>query len=444
MQFHYALVDDLLSKEEFERRVEEKIRDCGDLVDELTGAMLVVTDLGRQHVKISGLVAKSSLFSFFGKVIEKSEPKEFDRSDGEKGLVATILVGDETGEAKLVLWDEKAMAAQEIEKDDVLEIIGKPGKRTGDITALAIRKATCEIECRNNIQPLSTAPAERIMIEARLLSLEEPRSFTRRDGKCGEMRGLVIGDGTGTARVTCWEPGLLDNLVPGTSVRITGAVDRSRTPVREYSIDEKSTVEPIDSDINVLINPVSGIREDGTYSVRGIISRVMPARTYITKDGTRSHVRNIHVRDNTGEVRVVFWGEAAARLFFEGDTIVIYNAVARVGRTGERELSVSRGSSISVETPGVQQPIEIQGTILVSSSGTLIDNGDTTYIITGEHPHGREVRVTGTCTGHTITPDTVEAVDLSPEKVLSQCKLLRERIERPYPAMHESGGRTSQ
>ena len=151
MQFHYALVDDLLSREEFERRVEEKIRDCGDLVDELTGAMLVVADLGRQHVKIHGLVAKSSLFSFFGKVIERSEPKEFDRADGEKGLVATILVGDETGETRLVLWDEKAMAAQEIEKDDVLEIIGKPGKRPGDIMALAIRKATCEIECRSNI-----------------------------------------------------------------------------------------------------------------------------------------------------------------------------------------------------------------------------------------------------------------------------------------------------
>ncbi len=255
MQFHYALVDDLLSREEFERRVEEKIRDCGDLVDELTGAMLVVADLGRQHVKIHGLVAKSSLFSFFAKVIEKSEPKEFDRADGEKGLVASILVGDETGETRLVLWDEKAMAAQEIEKGDVLEVIGKPGKRPGDIMALAIRKASCEIECRSNIQPLNTAPAERVMIEARLLSIEEPRFFTRRDGKGGEMRGAVIGDGSGTARLICWMPEILDDLVPGTTLRITGAVDRSRPPVREYSVDEKSTIEPIDLEIEVSDEP---------------------------------------------------------------------------------------------------------------------------------------------------------------------------------------------
>ncbi len=94
MLFHYALVDDLISKEEFERRVETKIGECGDLVDEPTAAMLVVGELGRQHVKIRGLAGKSSLFSFFGKVIDKTEPREFDRKDGEKGWVATLLAGD--------------------------------------------------------------------------------------------------------------------------------------------------------------------------------------------------------------------------------------------------------------------------------------------------------------------------------------------------------------
>jgi replication factor A1 len=90
--FHYALVDDLISQEEFERRVEEKIEECGDLLDEPTAAMLVVGALGRQHVKVKELSGKSSLFCFFAKVVDKTEPKEFDRKDGEKGWVATLLV----------------------------------------------------------------------------------------------------------------------------------------------------------------------------------------------------------------------------------------------------------------------------------------------------------------------------------------------------------------
>ncbi len=65
MQFHHALVDDLISKEDFELRVEEKIEECGDLIDEPTAAMLVVGDLGRAHVKIKGLSGKSSSILFF-------------------------------------------------------------------------------------------------------------------------------------------------------------------------------------------------------------------------------------------------------------------------------------------------------------------------------------------------------------------------------------------
>ena len=146
---------------------------------------------------------------------------------------------------------------------------------------------------------------------------------------------------------------------------------------REYSVDEKSTIEPINREIEVLMNPIGGVGDEGVYSVRGRISQVLPARSFIAKDGSRSHVRNIMVRDETGEIRVVFWGDTAVRHYFQGDTITIYNATARVGRTGELELSVGRGSSISFETQVSRQPIEFQGTILADRRGTLIDNGTT-------------------------------------------------------------------
>ena len=172
MLFHYALVDDLITKEEFERRVEEKIDECGDLVDEPTAAMMVVGELGREHVKIKGLSAKSSLFSFFGKVIDKTEPKEFDRADGEKGWVATLLLGDETGTTRVVLWDEKAGAALDTAVGDVLEVIGRhPGKSTHEIYALALRKAGCEITCTMpaGTGSLSTEPVE---LDVVLLAVE--------------------------------------------------------------------------------------------------------------------------------------------------------------------------------------------------------------------------------------------------------------------------------
>ena len=149
MLFHYALVDDLISKEEFEQRVDIKIEECGDLIDEPTAAMLVVGELGRQHVKIRELSGKSSLFSFFGKVIDKTEPHEFDRNDGEKGWVATLLLGDETGSARIVLWDEKAGAAGEIAIGDVLEIIGRsPAGAQKRFTRLPCEKPRVRLPAR--------------------------------------------------------------------------------------------------------------------------------------------------------------------------------------------------------------------------------------------------------------------------------------------------------
>jgi len=422
VRFHYALVDDLLQREEFERRVEEKIQECGDLVDDTTAALLVVRDLGREHVKIKDLASKASLFSFFCKVTAKSEPREFDRSDGEKGLVATVSVGDESGEARVVLWDEKAMAVQEIDTGDVLEIIGKPGKRPGDITVLALRKSSCLIECRadGSAPAAGRTPQVRLDIDVRLLAIDEPRMFTRRDGTTSEMVGAAIGDPAGTARLVCWEPGLLDEVVPGMSLHIEGALDRSRPPLREYSIDDKSTIQVTELTIDVPLSPVSAVAEGGVFSIRGTITGVLPSKSFRTRDGSQSSVRNIAVEDGTGSIRVVLWGEMAERRYFCGDSISLFNAAARAGRNGETELSAGRSSSLITGTEGGNGPIEFEGTIISTREGTFIDNGTVSYLIEGDHPFGREMKVRGHLAGHTIVPEHSEARDLDPAQVLER------------------------
>ena len=313
MLFHYALVDDLISKEEFERRVESKIEECGDLVDEPTAAMLVVGELGRQHVKIRGLAGKSSLFSFFGKVIDKTEPKEFDRKDGEKGWVATLLLGDETGTTRVVLWDEKAGAAVDIAVGDVLEIIGRHPEKSTEIYALALRKAGCEISCAlpangTAVESLSTEPVD---LDAILIAREEPRTFNRRDGTSGEMMEAVIGDTRGTARVIAWVPDLFANILPGTSVHITGAKPDGRSRGRAYSLDEKSSVEVTDQVFTVPFTPLCSVSEEGIYSITGDVKEVKEPRSFTTRNGSVSWVRNIVVSDGKDEVKVVLWGEKA-------------------------------------------------------------------------------------------------------------------------------------
>ena len=159
MRFHYALVDDLIAEAEFEERVEAKAAACGGLVDEPTAAMLVVGDLGRAHRKVQDLFGGASLVCFFGRVLAVSEPRTFVRADGEEGRIATVTLGDETGRVETALFDEKADAVAEIAVGEVLEVIAKPSpRRRGEVTALALQKAGCEVDCQ--APPTgSTAPA---------------------------------------------------------------------------------------------------------------------------------------------------------------------------------------------------------------------------------------------------------------------------------------------
>jgi replication factor A1 len=418
--FHYALVDDLISKEEFERRVETKIQECGDLIDEPTAAMLVIGELGRQHVKIRGLSGKSSLFSFFGKVIDKTEPKEFDRKDGEKGWVATLLLGDETGTTRVVLWDEKAGAAGDISIGDVLEVIGRhPGRSTTEIYALALRKASCEIACSlpRNGAAVESLSAEPVDLDA-VLIMREDRTFS-----AGPLPGEMMESSgyRGTARLIAWAPGLFADILPGTPVHISGAKPDRRSTGRAYSVDEKSSVAVTDKVITIPFIPLSSVGEEGIYSVRGEVKEVKEPRSFTSRNGSQSWVRNIVLSDGKDELKVVLWGEKALIPVSNGDQVEVYHATAKPGRFGGIELGAGRGSSIRVprEEP---EPVVFEGTIIAGPGCTFIDNGTKRYLIEGDFPHGSEVLVTGTLTGSRIIPKSVQPVEIRPENLLLELR----------------------
>ncbi len=427
MLFHYALVDDLITKEEFERRVEAKIEECGDLIDEPTAAMMVVGELGREHVKIRDLSAKSSLFSFFGKVIDRTEPREFVRADGEKGWVATLLVGDETGTSRIVLWDEKAGAALDTAAGDVLEIIGRhPGRSTGEIYALALRKAGCEIAC--TIPPgavsLSIEPVE---LDAVLLAVEPPRTFTKRNGSTGEMAEAVIGDSEGTARLVAWMPELLAGLAAGTTVHITGAKPSSRAEGRNYTIDEKSRVTVTGTAVAVPFTPLHSVADQGIYTVKGTVKHVQQLRSFTTRNGTSSWVRNILIHDADDELKIVLWGETALMPVSPGDQVEVYHAPARPGRFGGIELGVGRGSVFRVPE-GTRCPITFSGTIIAGPGCLFIDNGSERYLIEGTFTHGSEVTVTGHLSGSRIIPEQVEQIVPDATSVLRNVLQFRDQL----------------
>ncbi|MCX6689815.1 MAG: nucleic acid-binding protein [Methanoregula sp.] len=430
MLFHYALVDDLITKEEFEQRVETKMDECGDLTDEPDAALLVVEALGRKHVKIRELSGKSSLFSFFGKVVDKTDPREFDRNDGEKGWVATLLLGDETGTVRIVLWDEKAGATLEIEKWDVLEVIGRhPGRGGKEIYALALRKAGCEIAYDPKVNgsgflSLSTEP---VTLDVLLLETEPPRTFTRKDGSTAGMVEAVIGDAQGTARLVAWAPELITGLPVGASIHITSAKPNDRNECRAYSIDEKSTVTTTDVQITVPFTHLASVSDTGIYSVQGEVRTVLEPRSFTSRDGSLSWVRNLCLGDATEELRVVLWGEKALIPIHAGDRITVYHARAKPNRSGEIELGAGRGSCIRVPEEKTHE-IVFCGTIIAGNGCTFVDNGTDRYLVEGNFPHGSHIRISGMLSGNRIQVLQSERVERTADEITSHITRLQEQF----------------
>ncbi|HUU75135.1 MAG TPA: nucleic acid-binding protein [Methanoregulaceae archaeon] len=417
MQFHYALVDDLFSREEFDSRVEKKMHECGDMVDETTASMLVVEDCGRHHVKISGLDAKSSLFSFFGKVISKSEIKEFLRPDGENGLVTNIILGDETGQTKAVLWDEKAMAAGEIDIGDVLEVIGRRTSRSAtDITVLAIRKAMCEIQCKDTVEPY-LSPPQRKEIEVCLIAREEPRAVSKRDGTTVDLCEGVVGIEENLCRLVCWEPDLISDLPEGTPLRITNALEKIRQKDREFVIDDKSTVEISDRPIEFRCSTLDEVGDQGTYSVTGTVESIQPARQFTARDGRISHVRNLFLTDGEKKIRVVVWGDRALLPILPGERIAVYLGQSRVGKYDDLELHLGSRGFVRVIPEECSEEIEMCGTIISTSQGTFIDDGNKKFLVNGNFPHGYEFCIRGILCGQRLTPSHAEPVRVMPGEI---------------------------
>ena len=430
MQFHYALVDDLIGKEEFERRVEEKIEQCGDLIDETTAGMIVVQELGRSHVKISGLSGKSSLFSFFGKVISVSPPREFPRKDGETGFVAHIILADETGQVRAVLWDEKAAAASEIVPGEVLEIIGKhaSGGRN-DIVVLALRQSPCEIICSSELQG-PFVPAERKEVMAKVLFIDQPRTVLKRDGSETVLLAGCIACREGTARIITFSPGLFAELQEGMVVRITGALEKTRSSGREYVIDERSSVTPEDQEIPFRFMTFSEVQDGETCSVEGAVTSLQPVRTFVTRDGRQGQVRNLQLTDGLTVLRAVLWGDRTLQPLVPGDRIAVYQGTVKSGREGERELHIGAGSFIRVCLPDQGEETEREGTVIVTRNGTFLDDGRERFLISGDLPHGHEVRVRGRLAGERIVTLSLEELQKDPVAVSLELDTLLADLDR--------------
>lgn len=128
-----------LKREDVEERVERKKEKLSGLISREGAAQIIAAELGvsfeNQDLKVNELMPNMRRVNTVGKIINLFPVREYDKN-GNKGKVANLIMADETGSARLVLWDVNHIELIEneiIKSGDTVEIKNASTRDGGEI-----------------------------------------------------------------------------------------------------------------------------------------------------------------------------------------------------------------------------------------------------------------------------------------------------------------------
>ena len=360
---HEELDADVTS-EEFAEMVAEKVEEMGGLADDETAAMLVAHELEDEGGEVEGIAdiePGMDEVKFVAKIISIGERRTFERDgDQEDGQVVNAEVADETGRIRLSLWDEMAEGAIEtLEEGEVLRIAGRPKEGYNGVEVSADKAEVepgMEIEVSLSdsytVEALSMGLSD-VTLVGELLDVDDDyRTFDRDDGSEGRVANVAIGDETGRIRVTLWDEGtdLLEVLDAGEVVEVVDGYVREREGDLELHVGSRGTIEEVDEDVQFVpdTSDIADVEMGDTVDIAGGIIETDEKRTFDRDDGSQGQVRNVRVRDETGDILVALWGGKADRDIELADRVAFTDVEIQDGWQDELEASAGWQSTVSL------------------------------------------------------------------------------------------------
>ena len=155
----------------------------------------------------------------------------------------------------------------------------------------------------------------------KVLEISEVRTFQRKDGTSGKVGNLLLGDSTGTVRVTLWDDRteFLNQIEYGDTVELVNAYARENafTQKVELQVGNRSIIKKSEKKVEYEEEfiPVEDINADmNNINVSGRVLDIGEIRTFEKKDGSTGRVGNLLLGDSTGKIRLTLWDEKTSFL----------------------------------------------------------------------------------------------------------------------------------
>ncbi|MEA1924449.1 MAG: OB-fold nucleic acid binding domain-containing protein [Candidatus Altiarchaeota archaeon] len=305
--------------------------------------------------------------------------KEFKRKDGSQGKMASIILLDQTGEIRLLLWDKNSRIAKQVQVGDSILVRNGYGKEglDGSVEVHASSLTTISInpnlnvelpqvkEKKQDIKNLSEGLSS-VNLVCRVSSYYPPTEFVRSDGSTGKRASFIGEDGTGKIRVVLWDSSAETDLSTGDTVKLENAYtrkglndelelqagNRSRVILTEKELDLPPLEDGTVGDIKITeIKPdISG------FTTEGRILQVFQPRSF-----SGGSMASLIISDGEGTIRVVLWGGKSeiANELKKDDAVKIRNAYSKANLNDEPEVHVGNYGSLSLnqetELPSMQE-----------------------------------------------------------------------------------------
>ncbi len=229
-----------ISEEEITSRIKQKLVQLSDLISKEGAAHIVANELGvrlldvSKDMKIGKILTGMNNVSLVGKVVKINEVIKFNKN-GREGTVVSLLLGDDTGIARVVFWDAnhiKKIEDNEIKDGCVLKITNGYVKNNngyrevhlGSRAGLEINPNGVEVEVKGDmsydfeakkISELKLGDAG-VGIVGTVVQIFEPR-FYEACAKCGKK---------------------LESGADGSECKEHGKVEQQLVPIVNFFIDD--------------------------------------------------------------------------------------------------------------------------------------------------------------------------------------------------------------
>ncbi len=119
-----------ISEEELNARIKNKMSQLSGLISKEGAAHIVANELGLRlfeefsgKLQIQNILAGMRDVETTGRVQQIYSVTEFQRQDGTKGKVANMIIADETGSIRVVLWGSQTDLVKDLKEGDIVKII---------------------------------------------------------------------------------------------------------------------------------------------------------------------------------------------------------------------------------------------------------------------------------------------------------------------------------